>query len=81
MTQPERKVMERVYRVVNALSGLGPSNPMDMGGMAQAARAARNAAGPLLFALDNLNHGMLGEAHAELDAAYVALGIEVPDAA
>lgn len=79
MTQPEKEVLARVYRVINAITGLGPTNPMDVAGMVQGMRSCRAASGPLLFAVSHLGYGELTDARRELDEAYRALGIEVPE--
>jgi hypothetical protein len=71
----DRRVMERVYAVVNRMSSLGPSNPGDSKRIVEAFREVAAASRALTMALSCLNFGDHADAHSCLDDAERAVGL------
>lgn len=68
--------MQRVYGVMNHLSGLGPTNPADLKRKAEAYDVLRSTVGELVtHVLACLNFGDLTDAHEGLDAIELKLRI------
>jgi hypothetical protein len=66
--------------VLNSMSGLGPTNPADIGASTAAFKRLRRAARSLLFALDALGHCDWRDADENLDDAEMAVGLRDDDA-
>jgi hypothetical protein len=76
VNQTERELFGRVYRCLNRLSGLGPSNPADIKAVVQAHQKTRQAISPLMYAVSNIGFGDYEDAVEDLVRAEELLGIE-----
>jgi hypothetical protein len=77
----DRRVLGGMYRCLNAMGGLPPSNPADIAATSRAARVGGECAGMLAGALEFLAGGETEAALEEVEAAARLLQVDVRGAA
>lgn len=69
MNRSERKILKRIYLIVNSLTNVGPSNPCDIKALAKVPPLVRKVTSHLLIAIDELHYGNYESSEEYLEVA------------